>query len=134
MIIITSKEGTITCKSSKSEQFNFVQEICEDILEKVDELISKLPEKIDFDTDKIDFEVISYPKDNIESKVNDYLDTIVENDTSDTGASLDNADSLHIIRDEEFADSDGLVNEKHLQIGCLSPCKEVDSSNASDSR
>ncbi|XP_075988239.1 uncharacterized protein LOC142984486 isoform X2 [Anticarsia gemmatalis] len=118
IIVMTSKEGNITCKSSKSDQdrYNFMLEICDDILDKVDESCS---ERLDSDTEKIDFEVIAYPKDNVDTKVNDYLDTITENDVSDT------IGSLETLPEDEFVDSD--LTQDKTQNDCVQ-------SNETDSR
>ncbi|CAB3241843.1 unnamed protein product [Arctia plantaginis] len=115
MVIMTSKEGMITCKPTKSDQegYTCVLEICEDILDKVDEYITnEFYEKTDSDTEKNDFEVIAYPKENTNSKMSDYLDTIAENDVSDTMQSGDE-DMLQLIRDDDLNELE-IVNEKHM--------------------
>nr|XP_049700469.1 uncharacterized protein LOC110373783 isoform X3 [Helicoverpa armigera] len=72
-------------------------------------------EKIDLDNEKTDpFEVIAFPNalddskyDSVEVKVNEYLDTIEENDLTETSNSLETCtpDDVMIINDDDYADS-----------------------------
>ncbi|XP_026741955.1 uncharacterized protein LOC113504066 isoform X2 [Trichoplusia ni] len=127
IIIMTSKEGAITCKyeSQKKydknsfideDRYNYMYTIMEDILEKVEEIISdEYTEKLDSDTEKNDsFEIISIPVQSVqdakfeavEMKVNEYLDTIMENDLTDTTNSLEAHEGvIHVIHDGESFDS-----------------------------
>ncbi|XP_063898080.1 uncharacterized protein LOC110373783 isoform X3 [Helicoverpa armigera] len=122
IIIMTSKEGNLTCKYEgqtdpivDEEKYNSVVEIIDDILDKVDEVLDDFAEKIDLDNEKTDpFEVIAFPNalddskyDSVEVKVNEYLDTIEENDLTETSNSLETCtpDDVMIINDDDYADS-----------------------------
>ncbi|XP_028178156.1 uncharacterized protein LOC114365717, partial [Ostrinia furnacalis] len=141
IIIMTSKEGHITCEYDGPKKYDQYGGVCEQNLdlcaEIIDELLNKVDEVSSEREYKHDFEVIVYPHEkrdekfiNLDVKVNDYLDTIEENDLStETGPE----DVLQIINDD---DSDGLVNDKLLsteivggdRITCISP-DITDSSN-----
>lgn len=115
MVIMTSKEGMLTCKPilNHQEGYTYVMEVCEDILDKVDEYVAnEYYEKTDSETEKNDFEVIAYPRENANSKMSDYLDTIAENDVSDTVQS-GNEDALQVMSDDDLMEGE-LINEKHM--------------------
>ncbi|KAJ8704514.1 hypothetical protein PYW07_011702 [Mythimna separata] len=117
IIIMTSKEGTITCQYPGQnengdiiidpEVYNSIFSIVEEILNKVFDLaIDEFAVKIDLDSEKNDpFEVISYPNDskyvNVDAKVSEYLDTIEENDMTETSNSLELGDDVMIVHDDD---------------------------------
>ncbi|XP_030022376.1 uncharacterized protein LOC115441655 isoform X2 [Manduca sexta] len=126
IIIMTSKEGAITCEYNhrrydkidlmSDEMYSYITEIIDDILDKVEELtIHNITERLDLDYGN-DFEVIAYPKCDSESKYcmegKEFLDTIDENDVTDTTLSTEVEDVIRVIEE----DSDGLVNDKHLDV------------------
>ncbi|KAH9639519.1 hypothetical protein HF086_006492 [Spodoptera exigua] len=135
IIIMTTKEGDDVSKNESttkldhapidSEISKSINEIIDDVLEKVDEVvIDEFAEKDDSDSERNDaFEIIAYPKTVIESKidsndvkVNDYLDTIEENDLTDTTNSLEIGldDGIHIVNDDDYAHADDEEDKKIL--------------------
>ena len=122
---MTSKEGTVTCQYPgqnddslvviDQELYNSMSIIIEDILKKVHELTSVFVEKHDFDNEKSDpFEVIPYPVESskyftVESKASEYLDTIEENDLTETSASLEmDPDELPLNDEEVYSSVDDM--------------------------
>ncbi|KAF9419153.1 hypothetical protein HW555_004238 [Spodoptera exigua] len=135
IIIMTTKEGDDVSKNESttkldhapidSEISKSINEIIDDVLEKVDEVvIDEFAEKDDSDSERNDaFEIIAYPKtvieskiDSIDVKVNDYLDTIEENDLTDTTNSLEIGldDGMHIVNDDDYAHADDEVDKEIL--------------------
>ncbi|XP_050558326.1 uncharacterized protein LOC118279859 isoform X1 [Spodoptera frugiperda] len=130
IIIMTSKENESSTKIDTAavvdpEVTKSINEIIDDVLDKVDKVvIDDIPEKIDLDNEKNDaFEIIAYPKtmteskiDSVDAKVNDYLDTIEENDLTDTTNSLEMTldEGMHIVNDDDYAHIDDPVDVKSL--------------------
>ncbi|XP_045782482.1 uncharacterized protein LOC123879030 isoform X1 [Maniola jurtina] len=98
MIIMTSEKGNIMCrydgpkKCVINEENDFIIDLINEIIDKVDEIIEHCYNH--------DFEVIAYPNDNFEKKINDYLDTI------DEGTDVTGLD----IGEEEIQVIDGLID------------------------
>lgn len=127
---MTSKENESSTKIDTAavvdpEVTKSINEIIDDVLDKVDKVvIDDIPEKIDLDNEKNDaFEIIAYPKtmteskiDSVDAKVNDYLDTIEENDLTDTTNSLEMTldEGMHIVNDDDYAHIDDPVDVKSL--------------------
>ncbi|KAL0809677.1 hypothetical protein ABMA28_011196 [Loxostege sticticalis] len=129
IIIMTSKEGHITCEYDGPKKYDqYGSAVCEQTIDFCDEIVDEILTKVEEIADKHDFEVIVHPHEkreekfmSLDMKINDFLDTIEENDTSiETGPE----DIIQIINDD---DSDGLVNDKLLstevvgddQITCI---------------
>ncbi|XP_053621164.1 uncharacterized protein LOC128681367 isoform X2 [Plodia interpunctella] len=144
IIIMTSKEGGITCEydikniDPTDSRYDFIVEMIDDILDKVDEV--SFVDTFTIYNEKCDFEVIDSPKDsdsNITAtidKKNVYLHTILEDcvDTNsiETNSVVSNSeDVIQIIND---GDSDGIVNEKMLspvvEVQIADPLENTDSS------
>ncbi|XP_062528872.1 uncharacterized protein LOC101745843 isoform X2 [Bombyx mori] len=118
IIILTSKGGDISFENSgrkSNNKLNIDKETYKYIIDLIDELFDKVDEAIldnyaETDLERNDFEIIAFPGDVvcIDTKVNDYLDTIDEIDNADTTISIDTEE---ILNDN---DSDGLVVNKML--------------------
>lgn len=95
---MTSEKGNITCQYDGpkecviNEENDFIIDIVNEIIDKIGEIIENCY--------KHDFEVIAYPNDNFEKKINDYLDTI------DEGTDVTGLD----VGEEEIQVIDGLID------------------------
>ncbi|XP_026316667.1 uncharacterized protein LOC113227839 [Hyposmocoma kahamanoa] len=127
IIIMTSREGNITCQYSLPHKFgstpmnpgdyNFAVDIIEDVLDKVNEMIvDEFTEKHDGDTEKNGFEVIAFPSNlNDEGNKSDSFGPN-EEQALETNLSVEDGleDVIQIINDEETTYSEGLIGDKHL--------------------
>ncbi|XP_013177048.1 PREDICTED: uncharacterized protein LOC106124681 isoform X2 [Papilio xuthus] len=122
IIIMTSKEGEVTCRYEEPckypnyDNYEMIYELIDDIIKKTEKIIT---EKEIIVIEKNDFEVISAlnTEENYVTldNINDYLDTIEENDLTNQTYSIDNGEDLiQVINEEDIIDSDGLVTDKHL--------------------
>lgn len=124
-----------------------IADIFNDILDKVDEIIAEKQRAFDEEMRKFDEEVkknnfavvctmnLKEKYDNLDDEVHVFLDTIDEIELTDTTVSIDSAneDLIQVINDsdeERTMDSDGLVNNSHLNNEMFS--KELDDSYLSN--
>lgn len=120
IIIMTSKEGRVTCKYDEPcnypnyDHYEFLYELVDDIVNKAGKIIA---EKEIILMEKNDFEIISDLTEECNylamDNINNYLETIEENNMTNKTYSIDNGEDLIQVINEEDV-NDGLVADNHL--------------------